>query len=64
MLGIPIATHKVEGPTTLLIFLGIEFNTVGMTMQPPQQKLQCLKALIAECCVTRTSQRSRQFSFS
>ena len=25
-LGIPIAIHKVEGPTTILIFLGIEFD--------------------------------------
>lgn len=31
-LGLPIAIHKVEGPATTLIFLGIEFDTVHMTM--------------------------------
>jgi hypothetical protein len=57
MLGIPIATHKVEGPTTLLIFLGIEFDTVRMTMQLPQEKLQRLKALIAEWCHKSTAKK-------
>ncbi len=31
-LGLPTAIHKVEGPATTLIFLGIEFDTVHMTM--------------------------------
>ncbi len=28
-LGVPMAPHKREGPTTCLIFLGIEIDTVA-----------------------------------
>ena len=47
-LGIPVAVHKVEGPTTVLIFLGIEFDTIHMTMRLPAEKLERLKALIRQ----------------
>ena len=33
MLGIPLAEEKCEGPGTLLTFLGIEVNTIDMTLQ-------------------------------
>ena len=46
ILGIPIAAHKVEGPTTVIIFLGIELNTTDMIMHLPDVKLQCLKTTI------------------
>ena len=38
-LGVPIAKDKTVEPTTRLTFLGIEFDTVSMTMRLPQDKL-------------------------
>ncbi len=48
LLGLPIATHKVEGPTTVLEFLGIEFDTVNMVMRLPARKLEHLKQLVKQ----------------
>lgn len=42
-LGIPIAAHKTEGPARILIFLGIELDTVEMEIRLPKEKLQRLK---------------------
>ena len=42
-LGIPIATHKTEGPARSLIFLGIELDAVAMEIRLPGEKLQRLK---------------------
>ena len=43
--GLPIAPNKVEGPTAVLEFLGIEFNTEHMTMHLPSHKLTHLKVI-------------------
>ena len=32
-LGVPVACHKVEGPSTCIILLGIEIDTVAMELQ-------------------------------
>jgi hypothetical protein len=42
-IGIPIALEKTSDPTTTLIFLGIEFDTVNMVMRLPNDKLTTLK---------------------
>ena len=34
-LGVPIAAHKREGPTTCLTFLGIELDTVSFELRLP-----------------------------
>lgn len=47
-LGLPIATEKVEEPSTLLDFLSIEFDTRKMTMRLPRKKLKHLKTPIKE----------------
>ena len=47
-LDIPVAVEKTEGPTTRLIFLGIELDTEEMTLHLPEKKLRKLQALIAE----------------
>lgn len=41
-----VAIDKLEGPVRRIIFLGIEFDTVKMTLKLPQQKLDELKALV------------------
>ena len=45
-LGVPIADHKVDGPTMALTFLGIELDTEAGVLRPPQEKLHRLKGLI------------------
>ncbi len=38
-LGIPLAKHKIEGPVTVIIFLGIEIDTEHMLLRLPTQPL-------------------------
>ena len=47
-LGIPLAPHKSVGPTTCLVFLGIEIDTIAMELRLPADKLSNLKLLLAE----------------
>ena len=45
-LGIPLAPNKREGPSSVLVFLGIEIDTVKGELRLPSDKLQRLtKAL-------------------
>jgi hypothetical protein len=39
-LGVTIAAHKTEGPTTCLVFLGIEIDTIAGELRLPDEKLQ------------------------
>ena len=48
MLGIPLATKKVEGPTTCLDFLGIQLDTVPMEARLPEDKLIRTRTTIQE----------------
>ena len=47
-LGIPLAPHKTVGPTTCLIFLGIEIDTTRMELRLPHEKLSRLLELLQE----------------
>ena len=47
-LGIPIASHKTEGPATSLVFLRIEVDTAAGELRLPRDKLQRLKDLLQE----------------
>ena len=42
-LGVPIAAHKTEGPSTVITFLGIEVDTVDRVLRLPEEKLQRLQ---------------------
>ena len=44
-LGIPVATNKLEGPTTCLTFLGIQINSIKQELSLPPSNLQELEAL-------------------
>ena len=46
-LGIPLAPHKLVGPTTCIVFLGIEIDTITMELRLPQDKLDKLKELLS-----------------
>jgi len=43
-LRVPLAIKKLEGPTTVIIFLEIELDTFKMEMRLPAEKLQLRKA--------------------
>ena len=45
-LRVPITTDKLEGPATVLSFLGIEIDTEAMIMRLPARKLEELQALV------------------
>ena len=47
-LGVPVAPAKTEGPTTKIIFLGIEIDTICMTLSLPQVKLVRLRSMIRQ----------------
>ena len=42
-LRIPVAPHKVEGPSSTLVFLGIEIDTASGVLRLPAEKLQRLR---------------------
>lgn len=48
MLGIPLALEKVEGPSTILEFLGILLDTTRMEARLPPEKLARIQATIQE----------------
>ena len=39
-LGLPVAPDKVEGPVTIITFLGIELDSVALEIRLPAGKLQ------------------------
>ena len=46
MLGIPLASEKVEGPTSCLSFLGITLDTNRMEIRLPQDKLARIQEML------------------
>lgn len=47
-LGIPLATHKTEGPATSIKFLGIVIDTEVGELRLPADKLAHLRSLVAD----------------
>lgn len=45
-LGLPLKLEKVEGPATVLTFLGIVIDTVRFKLRLPEDKLEDQKAVI------------------
>ena len=45
-LGMPVAPHKIEGPSTKLTFLGIEIDSQEAKLRLPEQKLLALRSEI------------------
>ena len=46
-LGIPLAVDKQVGPTTCIIYLGIEVDSIAMVLRLPQDKLIRIQELVA-----------------
>ena len=53
-LGVPVATHKTEGPATCISFLCILIDTDRMELRFPTDNVECLRSLLGEWC-RRTS---------
>lgn len=48
LLGVPIASDKTEGPTTKLCFLGLELDTIEMTVRIPMPKVEEIRQKIKD----------------
>ena len=46
--GMPIEPEKTEGPATKITFLGMELDSVALTIRLPEPKLNRLRALLAD----------------
>ena len=61
-LGVPLEPSKLEGPSTSLSFLGIEFDTMALQLRLPTDKLLRLKAelnsAISRRCMKKHSLQS------
>lgn len=47
-LGVPLALEKLEGPSTILLFLGIVLYAIKMETRLPKDKLQRMRILVRE----------------
>jgi hypothetical protein len=46
-LGVPLASEKTQGPTEVLVFLGLELDTNQMTIRIPSEKVEEINVI---CC--------------
>lgn len=60
-LGIPLASHKVEGPTTCLTFLGIELDSSSLSLKLPHDKLLMLRQLLDQWARAKCVRDLHQF---
>ena len=61
-LGVPIATHKTEGPSTQVSFLGFLIDTQAFQLRLPEDKLARLKELVRDWRGRRTCTRKQMES--
>ena len=54
-LGLVESTDKASSPSTSMVYLGIQFDTVAMTMSVPPEKLAEVKAEIVRWCKKTTA---------
>ena len=60
-LGVPLALEKVEGPSTMLSFLGILLDTHLMEARLPEEKLQRLRATVTELVSRKNATKKGNF---
>ena len=59
-LGFPIAERKIEGPTTVITFLGILLDTATMELRLPHDKLEALTSLLRQWNTTKKKTTKRE----
>lgn len=64
MLGIPIAEEKLEGPTTLLVFLGILIDTIKGELRLPREKLIRLRRQVGSWLVRKRCTKKELLSIA
>lgn len=47
-LGVPVAQQKIEGPSAVMVYLGIEIDTIRGCLRLPEEKLARLQSLLQE----------------
>ena len=47
-LGVSLAPEKQDGPTTVIVFLGVVIDTIKQEMRLPEDKLKRLLATLQE----------------
>ena len=62
-LGVPLASEKVEGPASSLVFLGIEIDSNAMQIRLPDRKLAKVKLLVNQWLEQRKACRKPQSLF-
>ena len=58
-LGLPVAPGKLEGPHTSMIFLGILFNSIDMTVSLSAERLEEIERLLADWSQRRQASREQ-----
>ena len=56
-LGFGISWHKVEGPSTIITFLGITINSQNMMLTLPEQKLSAFKDTLHKFATKKRASR-------
>ena len=59
-LGVPVAEDKIEGPATVVTFLGIQIDTSRFELRLTEEKVQFVNGLVRSW-IRRRSGRSREF---
>ena len=57
-LGVPIAEDKLVWPSSVITYLGIEIDTINMTVRLPADKLTKLKKLLADWSSRKKAKKS------
>lgn len=52
-LGVPLAEEKTLGPTTRLVYLGLEIDTLSMTVRIPSDKIEQLRFKLSRILLKR-----------
>ena len=62
-MGVPVATHKTEGPATCITFLGILIDTLAFQLRLPPEKISRLRDLLSSWYTKRSCTRKELESF-
>ncbi len=62
-LGVPVATHKTEGPAVCVSFLGILIDSQRMELRLPREKLMRIQSLITAWVSKRSCRRKELKQF-
>lgn len=58
MVDLPVATEKMEGPYTCLVFLGIEIDTEVNQLHLLEEKVERLQTIISKWMQTGTTHQN------